>query len=487
MSLTGRIKLVGEAFSFTTPRDRVPSTSTKLATVLSNTVKFIRDMSQFEDMDEPQISEQLYRFDGPIGASIDRTSTMVSKSLNRFISLSKTSKDPLLEEMLEVANSERYIRQQRQLLEKNTELLMMHGNVYGEYNNDETTTTYPNRYVTFVSDRKMVDKTTSEVITDPKLMCVYEKDNKNKTKEISKDNYFHIKYKDTPLFETDSMGRETFGIYSVSPLNRLIISVWWKRQVMMSDMLLRFRMVPREHHALDSEMFNLSNFAGTREEKIAASTAAIEAAISSYKNGLIEQDPDAGFVSLDNTKINILGSNLSYSGANDFVKQLDDESYVALNVPKSIVSGESVGSYASEVAVGNYVSDKFIQIASKFEDMILRITKEKLLKVNSNYPVHLLSVKFEVLMASSRIEIFRQAAIMVSLGLFTDIEIRDVLGYMGLTEEQKDQVIMSGREKSNGDIMRDVSRATEVPSNPQTPQSDEQHKQDAGQQIINNV
>ena len=125
--------------------------------------------------------------------------------------------------------------------------------------------------------------------------------------------------------------------------------------------------------------------------------------------------------------------------------------------------------------------------ASKFEDMILRITKEKLLKVNSKYPVHVLSVKFEVLMASSRIEVFRQAAIMVSLGLFTDIEIRDVLGYMGLTDEQKEQVIMSGREKSNGDIMRDVSRATEAPSNPQTPQSNEQHKQDAGQQIINNV
>ena len=487
MTIKERMRLVGEALSFTTPRDRIPSTSTKLTTVLSNTVKFIRDMSQFEDMNEPQIAEQLHRFDGPIGSSIDRTSTMVSKSLVGFVSMVKASKDPLLGEMLEVANNERYIRTHRQMLEKNTELLMMHGNVYGEYNKDGTTTTYPNRYVTFVSERDMVDRTTSKVITDPKLMCVYEKDDNNDTVVISRDNYYHIKYKDTPLFETDSMARETFGIYSVSPINRLIISVWWKRQVMMSDMLLRFRMVPREHHALSSEMFNLSNFAGTREEKIAASTIAIETAIAAYKKGLEDQDPDAGFVSLDNTKISILGSNLSYSGSNDFVKQLDDESYVALNVPKSIISGESAGSYASEVAVGNYVSDKFIQIASKFEDMILRITSQKLLKINPNYPVHLLSVKFEVSMATSRIEVFRQAAIMVSLGLFTDDEIRDVLSYASLTEEQKDHIVMTGREKSNGDIIRDISRATEVPSNPQTPQSNEQHKQDAGQQIINNI
>ncbi len=83
-------------------------------------------------------------------------------------------------------------------------------------------------------------------------------------------------------------------------------------------------------------------------------------------------------------------------------------------------------------------------------------------------------------MATSHLEIVREASIMATLGVFTDTEIRDFLGWEDLTEEQREHLIVLARAKTLGDTQRDIDRSSGL-KYPDTPQSSEQHKRDPSQ------
>lgn len=463
-------------------RNSAPYSTKKITTDMTD---YINKMSQFGEMTEEEVYEQMHANEPDIGGGIDRVSTMVSRS---FKGVSIDSDDELTEAEKETLRLAKDIVKNidvKTKLETYAEVMMIHGSVCGEYKKGSLKI-LPNKYVTFLDDLSKKDMRALAGIDLPideaNYMLLYEADPTLPTKIINKNDFVHIKYKNTPLFVTDMMGRETYGIYPVSPLQRLVMTVWHKRQLSIIDITHRWRNVPREHHKLSADAFTLDRFTGnTKAEKLVAAATAAATAITAHNTELKSMRPDQSITTLDNMTIDVIETKAKHTDSNDLMAQLDAHTWLALNMPESIVNGKGGGSYASEINVGNYFSTKMIEIATKFEPILLRMIKDRISKIDGSLPVDKLNLEFELSMSASEIEMYRQCAIMASIGEFTSKEIRDVVGFEELTEEQKNNLVRNGQEKSVGDVMRDVGRSTDIPEHPDTPNSDEKHKADAGQ------
>jgi hypothetical protein len=413
----------------------------------ANLNNYIAKMSNFDALKDDQVFEQMYKHEGDIGSGIDRVSTLVSESFKGVY-----TKDVGVEleanEAACLADAKKIYESMRvdNLAESYSEVIMKNGNLYIDYRDKLSPSILPNQYVTFIPDMKYKNMSSQMLFTDPKYLIVNERlDPKFESEVIKREEYIHVKYKDTPVMAFDNLNRQTFGIYSISPLHRCIIPVWWKRQMLMIDTLLRSKLVPKEHHQILSDMFTLDNYSGTVEEQHAKQAADVQVFISNYIKAIKEQAVDQGYVTLDTIDIKSISSDMKYTEPNDLIKQIQGDIYTGLNVPSSMVNGKDAGSYASELVISNYVSSKVIQLAKKVKYVILQMIRDRLLLINASYPVEIIDIKLELTLAMSKLEAFRQLSLMVAAGVFTMDEIRAAVAYEALTEEQKELVISTGK------------------------------------------
>jgi hypothetical protein len=443
------------------------------------------ELSDFLNLDECQIYEQFLVWEPEVGGSIDRISTMVGESFKEFAIRDMDKLDTLREDMIKEAG---YLAEEiglRNNAEVLSEILYTYGNLFIEKSEDLTLDILPNRYVTLVDDeQRIVSAVRGEfpenIIMKANKLVLYE--GRYGQRIINKDKFIHIKYKDTPIFWNDSRGRQTFGVYSASPLHRVIMPIWRKRMTNLADVMWRFKNVPREHHQVSSEMFSLDKYIGDNNTKRAAANAEAVAFLTSYSAGLKNQVSDQGYATLDTVKIEMIESHNQYMQTNELIDQINQEIWTAMNMPKSMITGESTSSYASELVIANYVSQKIVQISSKIKPVILSNIRQRLKLINSAFPVDELDIKIEMNMAATKLETLRQMAIMGQLKVFTDDEIRDEDGYKPLTDTQKAEL----KEKAKQEV---DMKQTALPSGnrvdgtkgakpPQTPQSDVQHSND---------
>jgi hypothetical protein len=194
-----------------------------------------------------------------------------------------------------------------------------------------------------------------------------------------------------------------------------------------------------------AEIFSLDNYSGTAEEQHARQAADVQVFISSYINSIKEQAPDQGYVTLDTVDIKTINDSANYIQSNDLLKQIQGDIYTGLNVPASIVNGKDAGSYASELVVSNYVSAKVLQIAKKIKYVILNMIRDRLSLIDPTLPVECIDIKLELILSMNRLEAFRQLSLMVAAGVFAEDEIRGVVAFDALTEEQREHIVSSGR------------------------------------------
>ena len=435
----------------------------------ANLNTYIANMSNFDNLKDAQVFEQIYKHEGDIGAGIDRISTLVSESFKGVITtkvgpemdakeLECFTQAKLIYDMMRVEN----------LSEAYTEIIMKDGNLFIDYRDVLHPSILPYQFITFIPDLKYKNSGSATLFTDPKYMLLNERtDPKLPSEVIDREDYIHVKYKDTPVMAFDNLGRQTFGIYSISPLHRCIIPVWWKRTMLMIDTLIRSKLIPREHHKILSDIFSLDNYSGTPEQQKAAQAADVQLFINTYINTIKNQAVDQGYVTLDTVDIEMINAEIKYTEPNDLLKQIQGDIYTGLNVPSSIVNGKDAGSYASELVVSNYVSSKVLQIAKKIKFVILKMIKDRLLKLDSTYPVDIIDIKLELVLAMNRLESFRQLSLMVAAGVFTEDEIRAAVAYEMLTDEQRKHIVSTGK-LSIGDTMKngEVENEPTSPSGP---------------------
>lgn len=415
--------------------------------ITGNLTTYIMSMSNFDALTDCQVFEQMYKHEGDIGSGIDRVSTLVSESFKGITPKEIGEElDEKEEKCLKDAKKIYETMRVDDMAEAYTEIIMTQGNLYIDYRNKLAPSILPNNLVTFIPDLMYRNSAAIILFTDPKYLVVNEQLKPTSPSYlIDREQYIHIKYKDTPVMAMDNLNRTTFGIYSVSPLHRCIIPVWWKRQITMIDILLRSKMIPREHHSINAEIFSLEGYSGTPDEQRVKQAADVSQFISNYINTIKNQAIDQGYVTLDTVGIDNIGGDLKYLDSNELLKQIQGDIYTGLNVPASIVNGKDAGSYASELVISNYVSAKVIQIAKKIKFVVLNMIRDRLLLIDPTYPIDIVDIKLELILSMNRLEAFRQLSLMVAAGVFTQDEIRAIVAYDKLTDEQKEKIVSSGR------------------------------------------
>ena len=416
--------------------------------ITSDLAKFLIDLSNFKDKNESQVIEQIYKMEPEVGGASDRISTMIGEAFKGYILKDVEEKlEKSEEEMLAKANDIYEEVDTRDWVEAFADILMMHGNLY-TYENPKTLSieVLPNERITLLDNLNRRQDAGTTVINLVNYLVIDEGEN---TEKIYYPNEFKItKYKNTPLYAEDNCGRQTYGIYSISPMHRTILPVWRKRQLSIIDILWRAKSVPREHHKFNAEMFNMGNYTGTLDQRRTAARADAESQMKIYADNIKKQAPDMGYVGLDSIDISIVEpKGASYMDPNKAVDQLDGQLFIAMTTPRSILAGGGGsagggrGSYATELMVSNYVMMKITQMSRKIKPLILGNVRKRLLRINPAWPVDKLDVKIDLVLANSKLEIFREAAIMGGLGIYTEDELRDFTGYDKMREDQRDHLV----------------------------------------------
>jgi hypothetical protein len=484
----------------------------------SNQVALILGISDFANMDEYEIYEQIYALEAEIGGALDRMSTMAGDSIKTFClrsvgkdSVNSTTLEPIIQaseaiknEMIAQANLMMIDLEVREWAGALIEVMLMHGQVYSKEDpKDYSITIFPNKLVTILDDLKYKGgfSDPNHVISQANYLILNEGTEYEEVYEKSKFRVF--KYKLTPLWCTDSKGRNTFGVFSVSPMHRCILPIWESRQLRIIDLLWRWKMIPREHHSFDSGQFSLENYSGSLDKRRTAARADAKIVLDAYAEDLKKQTPDIGHVTLDTTKIEIVENKTGgYMQTNDRMTQLVEQYFIALTTPRAVINGESPGSYAAMTVVSNYVALKVVSLANKVKPLLLDNVRKRLLAINPSYPVELLDMKISLVLANNKLDLFRQAAIMGALGLFTETEIREMLEYVPLTEEQRDEIVNTSKTEqtqvdsniqsaADGQSPADGVSGTQggqitsssKPNYPDTPQSSGQHGTDPGKAV----
>ena len=358
-------------------RTRVPQDPVSAQqSITTEQAKYLIDRSHFEQMEVSALYAMLYVDDPVVGGVTDRISTLMRQSYQGVyiketgkagvpLPGDKANKEQLLEaEMLAAAKEQEEAIGAKNMMETLGETLFIYGNVYIHPIGGMGSMTYemfPPEYVTYVKTQDMVNIVrVYPILTNPGYFVLNERNTfQFERRVIPADEVIHIKYKDTPQILFDRLGRCTYGVYSISPLHRAVLSIWWKRQVQIIDLLWRARNVPREHHAVKADVFSLNQFDGKdwQTKRVNAQVAAMQW-MKDYTLSLQKQAPDAGYVTLDTVDIKYISPNSSYMQTNELYQQIEDQIWTALNIPPSVVNGQGTSSYASELVISNYVSAK---------------------------------------------------------------------------------------------------------------------------------
>lgn len=493
MKLLNKIKYKFSGF-FGTPK----SGSVNIANTVKLTSEFaagVLDISDFYNMPDEEIYEQLFVWDTDAGGAADRISSLVSMAFNRIIVRDDDSiEDDIEKEMLRDA---KLIYEQSGMsgtIEAASDLMLMQGNVFALKNKDKSISFLPNKYCTLVPDASFIGSMSAEkLIMQTTILVLNEMSNSELDQLTFKpDGFIHIKYKDTPVFMNDSMGRKTFGVYSVSPMHRAVLPIWWKRQMMIIDALVRSRNVPREHHKINSESFNGSGGSGSISEREQQRQSEFDLIIENYAQKIKSQTPEQGFVTSDGIDISILESNTKYTEPNELLKQLKGDIYTGLNIPPSVVDGSGSGSYASELVISNYVSAKIIHLANRIKPMILDNLRERLLLVNGSYPVEKLDFSLNLSLTESNLDVYRVVTLMKDSGVYTEDEIRKMSNDLPIPDNRRDEIVnpsalgkVTDVSKSTTSNIMSGGGTNETTPYPETAQSEVQHSRDASENVLN--
>ena len=415
-------------------------------------VSYINAINKFHTWTRDQTYENLYINEAPIASAVDSYAVMVSeaynyidaKYVNKSQSFLKKIKEKLLlgdksltDQMTFEANEIANDMNIEEVYESYAAIAMMNGNAFIEKKKNLSLSVIPNARVTILDKRSRLNQASvdiNDLITEANFLVIDE--GLSTERILNKDQFFIIKFRETPLLVEDAKGRYTFGIYSISPLRRAIVPVWYKNTAIANDALWRNKAVPREHHQLSADAFSDKFYQGTPTARIAAAQSAALNALSDYKTAMSSQAPDQMYITLDNVTIDVVEpTSTSYMRANELIEQMNQETYSAMNLPQSVVKGVSGSNYASELIISSYTSTKVKQMAKKISNVLLVVIKERLLVINGKFPVDQLDIKISFTLANSRLEQFKIAQVMASMGTYYANEIREVTDHEPLPDE----------------------------------------------------
>jgi len=271
----------------------------------------------------------------------------------------------------------------------------------------------------------------------------------------------------------DLKNRYTFGVWSESPLESLKSRILWKQAILITDILWRYRNVPREVHEVDTSHIKLEQFSGdTVDQRMQAYQTAIQTYLRDYAKEIQKKKVDQGYVVTKGTKIYYTEpKRVAYTSPNDIIEQQNESIREGLGWYKI-----GRGTFATELVTASYIVLLPDLLAYKIKKVLLRCLREHL-RLKYNYSMDLLDkldLKIQLVLDILRGEIVRQIAVLSASKTHTKDELRKKVGDEPLTEEQRKEIASyeesSQHIQSALDIAATARRQIE-PSDEITPES----------------
>lgn len=286
---------------------------------------------------------------------------------------------------------------------------------------------------------------------------------------------FHISLDNYGEEIRDLMGRYTFGVWSESPLLPLRARVLWKQAILITDILWRYRNVPREVHEINTENLRPEQFEGTTwETKFSNYQTAVKNLLKKHAKEIKKKKVDQGYVVAQGTKIYYTEpSRVQYTSPNQIIDQINQsirEGMGAYNV--------EAGTYATALVVSSYVVLLPDYIAHKIATTLLKVLKMHLREKYkfAEEEIDKLQIRLSLILDIFRGELVRQLALLAASGTWTLDELREYVGKLPLTDEQIERLVTiaskGGRESNIQTLLDLVATAGRSPGGePITPES----------------
>lgn len=476
MSILSNIKTKVQTYFFSAGRTFGNSSAggvTSANSITSNLANFLIDMSNFTSLREEEVYEQMYVWEPEIAAAVIKISDMCRGSFEYFTAIDEsvlenipdnytvaissmaysselpiveeeeqgllvTNSSDLIDEMVDTANLIARKIGVKECFEIWSSVMYTQGFIALEKNEDLSLSVLPNDRITFVDDPALIGTaptTMNYLMTQANYLVIDELQVTQRV--LSKEQFVVIKINNTPVHVKDRFGRKTFGIYPVSPLQRALVPVWMSRQIKIIEVMWRWGNIPREHHKIAAEAFNLNLYPGTPEQKRVAAEKDLNRFINAYSAQLQMKVPDQMYVTSDNVTIeNIEHTSNTYMGSNEFLESINKSIWLSLNIPKSFVSGETDNSYASETIMSSVTGMRIKQMSEKIAEVVTDNMRERLLLINPSYPVEYLEARLSFDVSESKLEKAKRAQLLGTMGIYTPNELREINDDAPLTEQQ---------------------------------------------------
>jgi len=309
----------------------------------------------------------------------------------------------------------------------------------------------PRRAMTAVEGEEQINETTAQVF-EPNIYVFNEKMQhfgdyaaELEMKKYPKEEIAHFGWP-TNEEDIDLIGRYTYGVWNPSPLESLAGTLLWKHNIRINDILLRAKIVPREHHKLDLTGYDPAKFPGAdHKARMEAAEAAAVAAIERYRDTLKEDVlVDEGYVTSQGVAIDVLESKYSYTQPNDLVAQLNEGIASCLGVSLSELRGVSTSSFSGELLVGSYAG----AVAEMVAEMIGIVMIDNIIiphleaKYAGRFATYYDNIEVKTTPPLQR-DMMQRARTILALKetkLFTPDNLREMLGYDPLTDEEKQEI-----------------------------------------------
>jgi len=295
---------------------------------------------------------------------------------------------------------------------------------------------------------------------------------RSKDKVIVPSQILHYSLRKKGTLEKDQYGNLNLNVISKSPLKALELSVQWKREAILMDMLWRSSNVPFLHHKVDLSAYDPTRMPGaTQEEKIATAKALAQADLQSYTEGQTNRSSDQGLVTANTTDIAYIEPKTqSYADPNSSIGQINNSINSRLGALQRVKDKSGGGSYAADLLMSSVTEPRLRVIAFKFLKILENYVREFLMVENFEKELlEKIKIRMNLILPHERLDRSRESLFMQQSQSFLKDEIRKVQGHLPLskkerellkkeTKEARPQPFGDQSDKSAGDAVGDSKR-----------------------------
>lgn len=231
----------------------------------------------------------------------------------------------------------------------------------------------------------------------------------------------------------DAMNRWTYGVWSRSPLQRLVTTWWWKQEIMWADMLAREQTQPIQWHQVDLSWINEQSVtlpSGSNESRMSYIIKQRREYLNAYIQMQELRAPDSALVTDEHVTVSIVEPQaVTYLQSNELIKQIDEAHTRAIGLPISETSAGS-GSFATDVNRMSHSSVTTEHLINVVFKPLERYIKEILLGIYPQYKKEIMRIRISrsTSLDKDKDMMMRRAAVAKELMIFTEDELRNISG-----------------------------------------------------------